>query len=296
MATNYRPQTIAQNLARGIVALAKNSESPRTDAQLLLGHVTGEEKEWIVAHGEAFLSKAQAAQFDALCEERATGKPLAYILGFAGFYGREFAVNDKVLVPRPETEHVVEDALEYIRDRVGFLMPKQFVTVLDVGVGSGAIAVTIAAESAQTFVEGTDISPAALKIAEYNAKRFNVAQRCKFIHGDLATPVLERSYDVVIANLPYIPTGDLPEPPASAGFEPKGALDGGPDGLDAYRRFLPQAKRLVKPGGLLLLEAAPPTMDGLTVLVHERFRMAETHLGEDYGGRLRYIRVKAPVR
>ena len=207
MATNYRPQTIAQNLARGIVALAKNSESPRTDAQLLLGHVTGKEKEWILAHGEAFLSKAQAEKFDALCEERATGKPLAYILGFAGFYGREFAVNDKVLVPRPETEHVVEEALEYIRDRVGSLMPKQFVTVLDVGVGSGAIAVTIAAEFPQAFVEGTDISPAALKIAEYNAKRFNVAQRCKFIHGDLATPVLERSYDVVIANLPYVPTG-----------------------------------------------------------------------------------------
>lgn len=296
MATNYRPQTIAQNLARGIVALAKNSESPRTDAQLLLGYVTGEEKEWVLAHGEAFLSRAQADQFDVLCEERATGKPLAYILGFAGFYGREFAVNDKVLVPRPETEHVVEEALEYIRDRVGFLMPKQFVTVLDVGVGSGAIAVTIAAESAQAFVEGTDISPAALKIAEHNAKRFNVAQRCKFIHGDLATPVLERSYDVVIANLPYIPTGDLPEPPASAGFEPKGALDGGPDGLAQYRRFMPQAKRLLKPGGILLLEAAPPTMDGLTFVVHEAFRMADIHLGEDYGGRLRYIRVKAPVR
>ncbi len=296
MATNYRPQTIAQNLARGIVALAKNSESPRTDAQLLLGHVAGKEKEWILAHGEAFLSQAQAAQFDALCEERATGKPLAYILGFAGFCGREFAVNDKVLVPRPETEHVVEEALEYIRDRVGFLLPKQFVTVLDVGVGSGAIAVTIAAEFPQAFVEGTDISPAALKIAEYNAKRFNVAQRCKFIHGDLATPVLERSYDVVIANLPYVPTGDLPEPPASAGFEPKGALDGGPDGLAQYRRFMPQAKRLLKPGGLLLLEAAPPIMDDLTVIVHQAFRMADIQLGEDYGGRLRYIRVKAPVR
>jgi release factor glutamine methyltransferase len=296
MATNYRPQTIAQNLARGIVALAKNSESPRTDAQLLLGHVIAKEKEWVLAHGEAFLSKAQAEKFDALCAERSLGTPIAYILGFTGFYGREFAVNDKVLVPRPETEHIVDEALLYIRERIGFLMPKQFVTVLDVGVGSGAIAVTLAAESSQAFVEGTDISMAALKIAEFNAKRFNVAQRCKFIHGDLATPVLERQYDVVIANLPYIPSADLPMPPASAGFEPKGALDGGPDGLGQYRRFLPQAKRLVKPGGLLLLEAAPPVMDGLTVLVHAAFRMADIHLGEDYGGRLRYIRVKAPVR
>ena len=296
MTSSYRPQTIAQNLARGIVALAKNSESPRTDAQLLLGFVAGKEKEWVLAHGEAFLSKAQSEKFDALCAERAKGVPMAYILGFSGFYGREFAVNDKVLVPRPETEHLVDEALAYVKDRVGQLMPKQFVTVLDVGVGSGAIAVTIAAEVAQAFVEGTDIAMAALKIAEHNAKRFNVVQRCKFFHGDLATPLLERSYDVVIANLPYIPSADLPKPPEAAGFEPKGALDGGPDGLDHYRRFMPQARRLVKPGGLLLLEAAPPVMDGLTVVVHEAFRMADITLGEDYGGRLRYVKVKAPVR
>ncbi|HTA39374.1 MAG TPA: HemK/PrmC family methyltransferase, partial [Candidatus Acidoferrales bacterium] len=162
MATNYRPQTIAQNLARGIVALAKNSESPRTDAQLLLGSVTGKDKEWVLAHGEAFLSKAQSEKFDALCAQRAIGTPMGYILGFAGFYGREFSVNDKVLVPRPETEHLIDEALAYIRERVTALMPKQFVTVLDVGVGSGAIAVTIAAEAPQAFVEGTDISMAAL--------------------------------------------------------------------------------------------------------------------------------------
>jgi release factor glutamine methyltransferase len=296
MASNYRPQTIAQNLARGIVALAKNSESPRTDAQLLLGNVTGREKEWVLAHGEAFLSKAQSEKFDALCERRAKGEPMAYILGFAGFYGREFSVNDKVLVPRPETEHLIDEALAHVRSRAEALMPKQFVTVLDVGVGSGAIAVTIAAECPQVFVEGTDISMAALKIADYNAKRFNVAQRCKFFHGDLATPVLERSYDVVVANLPYVPSADLPKRPESASFEPKDALDGGPDGLQHYRRFMPQARRLVKPGGLLLLEAAPPVMDGLTVLVHEAFRMADIDLGEDYGGRLRYVKVKAPVR
>jgi release factor glutamine methyltransferase len=296
MATSYRPQTIAQNVARGIVALAKNSESPRTDAQLLLAHVAVKDKEWVLAHGEAFLSKAQSEKFDELVTQRAKGVPIAYILGFAGFYGREFAVNDRVLVPRPETEHLIDEALLYIRERVVSLMPKQFVTVLDVGVGSGAIGVTLAAEVAQTFVEGTDISMAALKMAEHNAKRFNVAGRCKFLHGDLATPVMERTYDVVCANLPYIPSADLPKPPESAGFEPKDALDGGSDGLDHYRRFMPQAKRLVKPGGLLLLEAAPPTMDGLAVIVHEAFRTAEVTIGEDYGGRLRYVKVKAPVR
>jgi release factor glutamine methyltransferase len=296
MAISYRPQTIAQNVARGIVALAKNSESPRTDAQLLLAFVAGKNKEWVLAHGEAFLSKAQSEKFDELVARRATGVPMAYILGFAGFYGREFAVNDKVLVPRPETEHLVDEALAYIKNRVVSLMPKQFVTVLDVGVGSGAIGVTLAAEVAQTFVEGTDISMAALKMAEHNAKRLNVAGRCRFLHGDLATPMMERTYDVVVANLPYIPSAELPKPPESAGFEPKDALDGGSDGLDHYRRFMPQARRLIKPGGLLLLEAAPPTMDGLSMVVHEAFRSAEVVLGEDYGGRLRYVKVKAPER
>ena len=123
---------------------------------------------------------------------------------------------------------------------------------------------------------------AALKMAEHNAKRFNVAQRTKFLHGDLATPVLERSYDVVVANLPYIPSDELPHIPNSAAFEPKDALDGGHDGLEHYRRFMPQAKRLVKPGGLVLLEAAPPVMDGLGVLVHEAFLGADIALGEDY--------------
>jgi len=296
MPSSYRPQTIAQILARGIVLLAKNSESPRTDAQLLIAHITSQSKEWVVAHAEAFLSKAQAETFEQLVTVRARGVPMAYILGFAGFYGREFAVSEKVLVPRPETEHLVDEALAHIRARVEQLLPKQFVTVLDVGVGSGAIAVTLAAEVAQTFVEGTDISMAAIKAAEHNAKRFNVAQRCKFLHGDLATPVLERSYDVVVANLPYIPSDDLPRPPASAGYEPKDALDGGYDGLDQYRRFMPQAKRLVKGGGIVLLEAAPPVMDGLGVLVSEAFRGAEITLGEDYGARLRYIKVKAPLR
>jgi release factor glutamine methyltransferase len=293
---SHRPVTVAQTLARGIVSLATRSESPRTDAALLLGHVVSKPKEWVLAHGETYLSKAQAEKFEALCAVRGRGIPIAYILGFAGFYGREFAVNDKVLVPRPETEHLVEEALTHARERAALLLPKQFVTVLDVGVGSGAIACTIAAEVPQSFVEGTDNSNAALKVAEHNARRLNVSQRCKFFFGDLAAPVGERSYDVVIANLPYIPTGDLPKAPDSAGFEPEGALDGGADGLEQYRRFIPQAKRLVKPGGLVLLEAAPPTIEELAVLVHETFKMAETVLGEDYGGHLRYIKVKAPER
>ncbi|HVA33023.1 MAG TPA: HemK family protein methyltransferase, partial [Candidatus Baltobacteraceae bacterium] len=220
---------------------------------------------------------------------------LAYILGAAGFYGREFTVNDKVLVPRPETEHLVDEALAHIKQRVNPDLPKHFVTALDVGVGSGAIACSIAAENANVFVEGTDTSLAAIKVAEHNARRLNVIGRCRFHFGSLAMPVGDRTFDVVVANLPYIPSGDVPVPPASAGFEPRSALDGGPDGLSAYREFLPAAPGLLKAGGLLLLEAAPPVIQGLSALVEQAFPDSAFEVCEDYAGLARYVRLVTPL-
>lgn len=293
-ASAYRPQTVAQTLARGIVALAKNGESPRADAVLLLAHVLQRERAWVVAHGETFLSRPQFEKFTSLCDVRALGTPLAYILGFAGFYGREFTVNEHVLVPRPETEHLVDEALAFVKTRVNPDLPKQFVTALDVGVGSGAIACTIAAENANIFVEGTDTSPGALKVAQHNARRLNVISRCRFHYGSLAMPVGERSFDVVLANLPYVPSSDVPRPPDPAGYEPREALDGGPDGLEAYRKFLPSAPALLKPGGLLLMEAAPPTIEGLAMLVGQAFPRVDFEIGEDYAGLARYVKLVSP--
>lgn len=290
-----KPLTVAQTLARGIVALAKNGDSPRADAVLLLAHVLGRDRAWIVAHGETFLSKPQSEKFTSLCDVRAIGTPLAYILGFAGFYGREFAVNEHVLVPRPETEHLVDEALAFAKMRVNPNLPKQFVTALDVGVGSGAIACTIAAENANIFVEGTDTSSTALKVAQHNARRLNVNARCRFHYGNLAKPVGERSFDVVVANLPYIPSADVPRRPDAAGYEPREALDGGADGLDAYRKFLPSAPALLKPGGLLLMEAAPPTIDGLAMLVGEAFPRVDFEIAEDYAGLARYVKLVSPT-
>ncbi|HLX25384.1 MAG TPA: peptide chain release factor N(5)-glutamine methyltransferase [Candidatus Cybelea sp.] len=292
--TAYRPQTIAQTLARGIVTLARAGDSARADALQLLAFVLGRERSWIVAHGESFMSKPQSEKFVSLCEVRATGTPLAYILGFAGFYKREFSVNENVLVPRPETEHLVDEALAHIKLRVNPNLPKQFVTALDVGVGSGAIACTIAAENANVFVEGTDTSSKALKVAEHNARRLNVISRCRFHFGSLAHPVGDRQFDVVIANLPYVPTADVPKPPASAGFEPREALDGGVDGMKGYREFVPSAPGLLKPGGMLLLEAAPPVIDALATLVNQAFPRVEFEVGEDYAGLARYVKLVTP--
>jgi release factor glutamine methyltransferase len=286
---------VSQALANGIAALAPSSESPRADAMLLLARALECEREWILAHGEARAPQPQAQRFEALCNLRATGMPLAYVLGAAGFYGREFAVDRRVLVPRPETEHLVDEALTFLNGRRAAVDTRHRMTVLDVGVGSGAIACTIAAEVDRVFVEGTDISPAAVEVANLNAQRLNVADRCRFHCGRFAAPVAARRFDLVLANLPYIPTQQLPPAPNPVAFEPQEALDGGPDGLNPYREFLPGVPGLLEPGGLVLLEAAPPQMAGLVQLAERAFPGTTALVGADFAGHARYVKV-APAR
>jgi release factor glutamine methyltransferase len=276
------PQTIGATLALGTSKLAMASDSPRPDASILLAFALQCDREWLISHGDSFLTQAQSEKFAAFCEKRAQGVPIAYITGFAGFYGREFFVNDSVLVPRPETEHLVEAALAHLHGQIG---PK----VLDIGVGSGAIACTIAAEVPDAVVDGTDASEAALKVAEHNARRLNVHGRCTFYLADVVDANGTKRYDVVLANLPYIPSTQIPRIPDPVGYEPVIALDGGEDGLGHYRRLLPSAPQLLRPGGLLLMEAAPPTIGALAALTREALPDARVEVRQDYGGRDRYV-------
>jgi len=256
----------------------------RADAQILLAHALGRGREWLFSHGESFLSGAQAEKYAELCEKRAAGIPVAYITGFAGFYKREFAVNEHVLIPRPETEHLVEDAIAHVR-------AKQFVSVFEAGVGSGAIACTIAAELSNALVEGTDMSPKAIEVAEHNARRLNVHTRCAFHFADVVVPQDGKSYDLVIANLPYIPSAEVPQKPDPVGFEPRLALDGGPDGLDQYRKLLAAAPNMLRPGALLLMEAAPPSIAMLRALTQAALPQAQVEVRRDYAGHERYLYV-----
>lgn len=295
--SGYKPQTVTATLARGMLMLAKTSPTPRADAQILLAYTLGREREWLVSHGESFLSRAQSEKFTTLCERRATGMPVAYITGFAGFYGREFSVNEHVLIPRPETEHLVEDAVAHLQAKIDPNAPmKQLFLVFEAGVGSGAIACTIAAEVPGAVVEGTDASTAALKIANYNAQRLNVHTRCKFHFGDVVKASDEKSYDLVVANLPYIPTAEIPAKPDPVGFEPRMALDGGPDGLMHYRKLLAAAPRMLRPGALLLMEAAPPTIGALCELTAAALPDATVEIRHDYAAQERYVSVKVPPR
>jgi len=293
----YKPQTITATLARGMLLLAKTSPTPRADAQILLAFTLGREREWLVSHGESFLSRPQAEKYIALCEKRATGMPVAYITGFAGFYGREFAVNEHVLIPRPETEHLVEEAVAHLQSKIKPDAPaKQLFTVFEAGVGSGAIACSIAAEVPGAIVEGTDASTAALKVANYNAQRLNVNTRCKFHCADVVKSNDEKSYDLVVANLPYIPSDQVPVRPDPVGFEPRIALDGGPDGLVHYRKLLAAAPRMLRAGALLLMEAAPPTIAQLCDLTAAALPDATVEIRHDYAAQERYVSVKVPGR
>lgn len=286
---SLEPQTVAGVLAEGEALLAGDTDA-RADAQILLAFALGRERAWLISHGESLLNRGQAEKYLELCKKRAAGMPVAYITGFSGFYKREFAVNEHVLIPRPETEHLVEDAIIYLRSRLDpDSSAQQVFTVFEAGVGSGAIACTIAAEVPGAIVEGTDSSAEAVRLAEYNARRLNVHARCTFTQADVVKRGDQKNYDLVIANLPYIPAADVPQKPDPVGYEPRLALDGGPDGLSVYRRLLVAVPKLLWPGGLLLMEAAPPTVRVLRDLTAQVLPQTNPEVRSDYAGLERYV-------
>lgn len=256
------------------------------EIEQLLSNVTGRPPAWIRAYGETELSGKMEATLREFAARRASGEPLQYIVGTAGFHGHTFLVDNRVLVPRPETEHLVDDALAFLKGR-------ERARVLDVGTGSGAIACSILAETSQdVHVDAIDVSADALLVAMNNAHRLGVELRLSFFFGDASTPALRPFFDVIVANLPYVPTKDIAKSPDPVSFEPRVALDGGADGLDQYRRFLKQAPRLLGIDGLLLMEAAPPTIPELEQLARAAFPGSEISVGVDYGGRARYVKVR----
>ncbi len=279
--TYSTPPTIGETLTRATAALMGLSGSPRLDAQLILGHVLDRPREYLIAHSELPLSELDVQTFDKLLTLRTKGMPLAYILGRRAFFDRDFLVTPHVLIPRPETEHIVEAALEWSKGR-------DSLRIVDVGTGSGAIAVTVAAHVAPgTMVMATDISAAALVVARENAAGL---PNLHYVQGDLLLP-LRGPLDVICANLPYIATGDVPLLEV-AKFEPRVALDGGYDGLRQIRRLLDQApSRLARPG-LILLEIACDQREGVTALSQTAFPDASVSILKDYAGLDRVARIE----
>ena len=255
-------------LRRGTAVLRQAGlEQPRLEAEVLLAHAWGRSREELLIHPEQEVPEAAARQFLALAGQRAGGVPAAYLTSAREFMSLLMAVTPAVLIPRPETEVLVEEVLRWLASRTtgacysgrGTVFDQPLVA--DVGTGSGAIAVSLAHYHLAVQVTAIDISEAALEVAAVNAARHGLADRISFLAGDLLAPLLARgdagAGTAVAANLPYIPTAAWDRLPPEVRREPRLALDGGGDGLDLYRRLLPQAAAWLAPGGLLACEIGP---------------------------------------
>jgi release factor glutamine methyltransferase len=251
----------------------------------LLAHAGGVTRQEMIAHRERELTPDVAQRFVELVDRRATGTPLAYVTGEAGFYGRMFGVDERVLVPRPETELAIEWAIRHLR-----AIGRANGSAADIGTGSGAIAVTLASELRELSVYASDVSQDALAVARRNAARNDVFQHVTFLHGDLAAPLLPYApFDCVVANLPYVPSADCASAPDPVSFEPVLARDGGADGLALYRRLLADLPALIAPRGIAVLEAAPANARALEHLVRTVLPSAGTETIRDYADLDRFV-------
>jgi release factor glutamine methyltransferase len=238
-------------------------------AELLLLHVLSRDRAWIYAHPDAPLDRGAVDNYFALLARRASGEPTQYLTGKQEFWGLQFEVTPAVLIPRPETEHIVEVALERLGERgIKINMrtgePRPPLRVADVGTGSGCLAVALARELPHAEIYATDISTTALEVARRNARRHDVADRIHFLHTDLAEKLLRdsqntgqepRLFDLIVSNPPYVARDEAAELPREVReHEPSAALFGGPTGVELYERLTCQAAALLAPRGILVLE------------------------------------------
>jgi release factor glutamine methyltransferase len=231
-----------------LLADSPHPDRARRDAEALLLHHIGKNKAWLMAHGEEEFAGCSAIGYSALLERRGKGEPMQYITGECEFYGLPFRVTPDVLIPRPETEHLVERVIELAP---AFEQPR----ILDVGTGSGAIAIAVAHGLPRAMITAVDISDRALSIARRNAERLGFADRLRFVRGDLLSPVEGERFEIIASNPPYVPDTDRALISVEVReHEPHVALFGGPDGLEIYRRLIPAAYAALVRGGYLTFE------------------------------------------
>jgi release factor glutamine methyltransferase len=307
--------TVAEALRAGRAALAcaasaVRDDTPELDAEVLLRHVLGWSRAALFTHPDRALAPADWETFRALLRRRAEGEPVAYLTGRREFMGLDFAVDRRVLIPRPETEAVVQRALAWLAARGGpaEASPEAAVAAdavaadavaadavaADVGTGSGAIAITLAAHCPNLRLYATDASAAALEVARANAARLLGPDglRVTLLRCDLLDGV-DEPLDLIAANLPYVPTAELPglQLPVR-GFEPHQALEGGGDGLDLYRRLLIQAQTRLAAGGALLMECDARQAQALQSLARTAFPGAHVEVYPDLAGWPRVVEVR----
>ena len=252
--------------------------------QLLIAHVLGQPRSWVVAHPEVSLNDTQLEKLCGLREQFAQGRPLPYLLGHWEFHGLDFLVTPDVLIPRPETELLVTTALDWLNHHPGRHC------IVDVGTGSGCIAITLAVKNPHIKIAATDLSQPALTVARQNAEKHHIKDKIDFYQADLLPPGRVH-FDMICANLPYIPSDKLAALPVSR-FEPHFALDGGLDGLAVIRRLLELAPARIMPGGILLLEIENDQKAAAIELAHHIFPGAKTQVISDSAGQPRLLSIQ----
>ena len=277
--------------------LAPISSSPALEASVLLAHVVGKPRSWVLAHPELTLSNKQNEKLNVSLTRLESGEAFPYVLGNWEFFGLDFKVTPDVLIPRPETELLVEKAIAWLNKN----LERQ--NIADVGTGSGAIAVSLAVNLPDASILATDISPQALEVAKHNAEKQGVSDRINFIECDLLPhpqPLSQwerdegvREIDVICANLPYIPTKTLQKLPIF-GREPTLALDGGNTGFELIQRLMQITPEYLSPNSLMLFEIEETLGREATALAHQFFPSAVIELHKDLAGRDRLLQIQLP--
>lgn len=266
-----------------------NIKTARLDAELLLAHVLGVERTRLYTNFDQPLQKPELAAFRQLIKRRATGEPIAYLTGRKEFWSLEFKVNPNVLIPRPETELLVQTVLDLWGRR-----PKQARgTILEIGTGCGNIAISLAKELADCRILAGDISPIALEIASENAMFHRVDKDLSFRQGDLFCAFqessLKESVDFVVSNPPYIPTDQLATLPAEVKYEPRLALDGGADGAYLQQKIMQESLKFLVPGGYLVMETGISQATYIEQLGQNNPQWADFRILPDYSGLARMV-------
>ncbi len=245
------------------------AQIPRREADTLLAHVLFRDRAWLIAHSGDELSSTIVSAFRALVARRGAKEPIQYLIGSHEFYGLNLRVTPDTLIPRPETELLVEAVLHWIAARPTLTAPR----ILDVGTGTGAIALALATHLPNALITATDLYPAALSIAEHNAGRLSLGHRIIFLQSDLLNaPQFKTSppFDVIVSNPPYVSLYEAATMPEEVlQHEPHTALFAGPSGLDIYRRLIPAAHKALAPNGLLALEFGFGQLDDLRNLFNK---------------------------
>ncbi|MBN3033321.1 MAG: peptide chain release factor N(5)-glutamine methyltransferase [Candidatus Saganbacteria bacterium] len=263
---------------------ARQIEEPRLEAEIILVHALGIKKSELILHQSLTVKDESFKRYKELIGRRGKREPTAYILGFQPFLGFDIIVNRSVLIPRPETEFLAEQALK-VAGR------GSRVIIADIGTGSGCLAVALAKKLPLAEVYAIDSSNDALKVAKKNAEQYKVGNRCHFIKGNLLEP-LKEPVDLIVANPPYIPSAEIKKlQPEVRDWEPKRALDGGKDGLDHIRKILKESPKYLKPGGRLVLEFGFGQAAEIERLAAGNFEKSE--IIKDYAGILRVMSTRA---